>query len=273
MKKVALTILSLILCSATVVYSAEITPQSLDRLMALSGLNKQVAEFPTMVRAGAEQARNQGRVINDAEFDKIIKSIESAFQPEEMLGNLSSEIKSRLSEADAEYLLSWYTSDLGKKITKAEEDASTPEALNKIMTEAESLLADQKRVELAQKIDEVTGSTDMLMQIQNETALTVFTAVFKAENPDKPVPVEEFKAQMAPQKEWNRENTKQFLTVVTVYTYKDIDIDSLTKYIEFNEHPVMLKMHDGVKKGLKAAFGKAGEKMAASIVAMVKEQK
>ena len=68
-----------------IVSGSEITGVSLDKLMALSGLKKQVAELPGLVRAGVEEARQKGSAIPDVEFRDVQKSIEGAFQPSEIL--------------------------------------------------------------------------------------------------------------------------------------------------------------------------------------------
>jgi len=71
----------------------DITVVSLDKLMALSGLNKQIAELPGLVRTGLEQARQQGPPISDAEFGEVQRSIEGAFKPSESLRTIGKEIK------------------------------------------------------------------------------------------------------------------------------------------------------------------------------------
>jgi F0F1-type ATP synthase membrane subunit b/b' len=273
MKKTALGVsLLIIICSAGFVYSGEIDSYSLDKLMELSGLNKQVAEVPGMVRAGVEQARQQGSTIPDAEFDAVMKSIEDAFQPSDILMAIRAEVKKSLSEAEAETLMSWYESALGKKITKAEEEASTPAAFKEMMSDAESLLADQQRVGIANTLDELTHSTDRTIQIGENAELAVFTALSKAINPEKPVPVETFKSQMSAQKQQMRTEIKQMVTVSSVYAYKDIDISSLKKYIEFNERPNTQKFNNSVMKGMDAAFNQSVDKMATSMATAFKEK-
>lgn len=272
MKKVAMGVsLLIILFSGGVVCAEEISSQSLNRLMALSGLNKQVAEFPGMVRAGVEQARQQDPGIADPEFEEIVRSIEGAFQPSELLSAISIEIKKSISESEAKALLSWYESDFGKKITKAEEDASTPAAYKEMMTEAEALLADQQRVEIANKLNGLLNVTEMAMQLQEHVGLAVFTAISKVMQPEKPVPVEAFNSQMSAHEQQIRATIEQLVIVTYVYCYKDIDINSLEKYIAFNERPNTRQFNDSVVKAIKDAFNKSIDKMAASLAITFKK--
>lgn len=141
-----------------------------------------------------------------------------------------------------------------------------------MMSDAESLLADQERVGIANTLDELTHSTDRAIQIGENAEMAVFTALSKAINPEKPVPVEAFKSQMSAQKQQIRTETKQMVTISSVYTYKDIDISSLKKYIEFNERPNTQKFNNSVMKGMDAAFNQAIDNLAASMATAFKEK-
>ena len=255
----------------SLVWSGDISKESLDRIMALSGLNKQVAEFPGMVGAGVEQARQQGSAIPDAEFSEMQRAIESAFQASEILSAISREVKISTSEAGAKELLAWYESDLGRKITIAEEKATTPAAYQEMIREAQSLLADEERVKYAKKLDSLLSSTDMAMQLQETTGLAVFTAMSTAMNPDQPVNVEAFKAQMSAQAQQLRANIEQLVIVSYVYSYKHIDTESIEKYVKFLEQPNTKRFNYSVIKGTKYALDQSIRKMANSMAAIFKK--
>lgn len=272
MKKVAQVVLMLVIIFATsIVWSGEISSDSLNRLMTLSGLRKQVAEFPGMFRAGMEQAQQQGSQIPDAEFDEMIKSINGAFQPSEILNTIGIEVKKSISESEARDLIAWYESDLGREITKAEEDASTPDAYQEMISEAQSLLADEKRVELAKKLESLINNVDMTMCLQEEVGIAVFTAISKVVNPNQPVPIEAFKSQTLAQEQQMRANIEQLIILSIVYSHKNIDIDNLEKYIKFNGRPHTKHFNDSVIKGMKYALSKSINKMATSLAVTFKK--
>ncbi len=272
MRKLAICFLLLItIFGASTAWSADISSDSLDRLITLSGIKKQVAEIPGMVRLGAEQARQQGARISDADFEKVLKAMDGAFQSSEIVGTISLEIRKSISESDAKKLLAWYESDLGRKITIAEEKASTPKAYQEMMATAKSLLADEKRVELARRLDEIINVTDMMMQLQEFTGIAVFTAISKALNPDQPVQVETYKSRMRESENQIRTNIRQVVIISSVFSYKDIDIESIKKYVDFNDSPNMRHFNDGVKLGMKNALNTAIEKMATSLGASFKK--
>jgi hypothetical protein len=255
----------------SIVWAGDIAKDSLDKLMSFSGLNKQVAQFPGMVRVGVEQARQQGSPIPDAEFVEVQRLIEGAFQPSEILSAIGKEIKSGISESEAKDLLDWYESGLGRRITKAEENASTPAAYQEMTKEAQSLLSDEKRVKFAKKIDSLVNATDMTMQLQEKIGVAVFTAISTVMNPDQQVNIGPFEAQLSAQEQQVRANIEQLVIVSFVYCYKDIDIGSIEKYIKFLERSSTRKFNDSVIKGMNHALNRSIDKMAKSLAVVFKK--
>lgn len=272
MKKIiqSASLLLTLFISSTVV-AGTISDKSLSELMALSGLNKQVASLPEMVGAGVAQARQQGAPIPDAEFAEVKKSIVSAFKPSVMISAVGKEIKNNVTESGAKKLLVWYKSSLGKKITKAEEDASTAAAYQQMMKEAQTLLADKKRVKIAQELDRLVNATDMAMQLQESSGVAVYTAVTSALNPGKPVNIEPYLNQVKAQQQQMRANIQQLVMVSFVYSYKTIKIAEMQKYLKFLKRPHTKKFNDSVIKGMNSAFNQSISKMAKSLAQTFKK--
>ena len=273
MKKIIQSVLLfvMILCPA-VAWSGDITKGSLDKLMALSGLNKQVSDLPNQVIAGAEASRQQDPSdIPDAVFNDLKKSIEKAFRPSEFLQAISMEIKKNLSEAEARSLLNWYESDIGRKITKAEEDASTPAAHEEIMRNASFLIGDHERVALAERMESVLHSTDMLMQIDEKMAIAVFTALSAIAEPGQFEDMNTFKAKLSEQTQGNRSRIREMIIISGVYNYKDIDIASIEKYDKFLERADAKKFNNAAMKGMEKAFMQSTDKMTKLFVADFKK--
>ena len=241
--------------------------------MTLSGINKQMGELPGMVQAGIEQASQQEAKIPEADLKEIKKSVKEAFQAAAITSAMSSEIKKGISEADAKKLLAWYESSLGKKITKAEEEASTPAAYQQMINEAQSLLADQERVAIAREIDRLVNATDLVMQLQEKTGIAVFTALSKAMEPAQPVNIAAFKAQMSAQEQQIRQNVEQLMIVSFVYSYKNIEIENLKKYVAFLARPETKKFNDSALTGMKSGLNQSIDKMANALAVTFSKQK
>ena len=251
--------------------AGSLSDNSLSQLMALSGLNKQAAQIPGLVQAGVAQARQQGAAMPNDEFAEVQKSIGSAFSTSEFLNTVGSEINKNVSEKDAKELFSWYKSSLGKRITQAEENASTPAAYQEMMKQAQSLLADKKRLMLAKEIDSLVDVSGMTMNIQENTGVAVYTAISSAMNPGKPVNIKPYMDQMAAQKQQMSANIKQLVLVSFIYSYKNIKIANLKKYITFLKKSSTKRLNDSVIKGMLNAFNQSTNKMAKSLAVTFKK--
>ena len=78
MKKFAFTTLFLILVfTSKVVIAEEISDDTVDRLIALSGLDKQMESFPKLVNLGSkQQLEKEGIALSEEEFDRMNKLID-----------------------------------------------------------------------------------------------------------------------------------------------------------------------------------------------------
>jgi hypothetical protein len=252
--------------------AAEITDDSVARLLRLSGLTKQVAEMPGMVSAGFDQARQKSNSLPDAQFKEVRRSIEGAFVIDEFLKAIGKELKSSLSEVDVKQLLAWYESAPGRAVTKAEEDASTPAAYQEMLKDAEVLLADDQRMKVARKIDSLVGSTEMVMQLQKNAGIAVYTSVVTVLFPEETLDLEGFKSELAAQEPQMRANIEQLALLSLVYSYKGVDTASMDKYLTFLENPTTKRFNTSVMKGMNFAFNQSIDKMAKALAVSFKSK-
>jgi hypothetical protein len=274
MKKV-FAVMSLLV--VTVVFSGfawagDISNASIQKLMELSGLNKQIAELPAGIEAGIAQEKQRNPSIPDAQLREVQQAIEKGFQPSVILNSIKAQLKNDLSERDAKYLLAWYESDLGKRITKAEQAASTGESLREMMTNSQRYLADKNRVWMAKRLDFLMGATDKMVQMQMNTSLAVFSSLSTALNPGQPANIEAFKSQLSSQEPQIRANAEQFMVLSLVYPYKDIDLSNLKQYADFLQHPIGTRFNESVFKGMDNGFQQGVGEMTRYLLAMLRSR-
>ena len=233
------TVIVFILLAYGIAMAGQITDFSLKRIMDLSGINKQVADYPASIIAVVEQSRKQGLSISDVEFDEIKKSISDSFNPSLILKAINTKVKKNMTEVEAKHLLRWYESDEGRIITEAEKKASKPEAYNEMIEDAQSLLSNNTMIKIANKIDTLVKSTDFAMRLQHMAGMASFFAISKAKNPDAQLTTDSYNTQVADQEKMIRKNIKQLVILSYVYCYKDIDQKILEKYILFQK----IQMH------------------------------
>lgn len=261
MKKI-LQILSLILIFiSTNTLAKNITNKSLDEIMNISGLNEQISQYPDMAIMGMDQAKAENNNIEEDKFSKIKELILTSYNPQEMLSIIKKEIKLSTSQEDADVLIAWYKSPLGLKITQAEKDSTTTDAYKEMLKLAPTLIKDTKRVHFARLVDRQIQATQMAIQIQKNTSIAVFSAMSKIMNPEEQVDIEGFKIIMAAQDKQIQASIQQMMILSFVYSYKDIDIDSLEKYVIFLQKDNVNKFNQSVVKGILKAFDNASKEM------------
>ena len=245
---------------------ADVSDESINKLLGLSGLTMQVDQFPGLIKAGMEQAKQQGTPIPDAEYSLMINSADESILPSEILEKIRATLKKSIDEQEAKKLLAWYESDLGKEITRAEEKASTPEAYQEMMQSAQSLMENSERVKFASRLDALLGATDMTMGIQEYSGIAVYSAIMTAMQPDTPVNIEPFRAQMDAASAQTRAAVKQLVTISFVFSYKNIGTEDLRKYEYFLNDATTMKFNrsimDSMNKGIESSILKWADALA-----------
>lgn len=243
--------------------AAQIKNDSLQQVMDLSGLSKEIAEIPDGIVVGVQQARQEGTPLSDEQAARIEKVITSFFEPQKITGAITRQMKNNLTEADAQDLLKWYKSDLGKKITKAELDSSTPAAYEDMVAQAQTLLEDKERVKLAQEIDALVKGTELAHDIQMNAGKAIVVAIVKEMNPGQPVDVGAIEKSMAADEQNMKQQMAQLMILSLVYSYKDVSVAEIKKYIAFLQKPSARKFNSQTATGFKLALKESVSAMAA----------
>lgn len=238
----------------------------IDRLLELSGISKQVDQFPELIKAGMRQARLDGELISETDFDTMLIRTDDTILPAEILGEVRSALLESLSDDDIEQLLSWYRSDLGREINALEEKAGSQEAFAQMEQRAAELLADSDRVAFARRIDRMVGATELTMSIQEYTGLAVFSAITLALRPDTAQQeIDDFRELMAGMRPQFREPTERMVTVSFVYTYLPLDDEKLERFETFLTHPHTTRFNRTVASGLGRGLARSIDRWARAL--------
>lgn len=268
-----MTAMSTGICAAS-----EISNASLHKLLVLSGIDEQSKEIPASVQANFERLRQQVKQQTAAGnkpslSDDDLKAMEHiavrAFDPEGFIRATATQVRRSVSEQDARAMLVWYDSRIGKKINKAEEDASTPEAYRKIVASARQLLADKPRVRFAREMDKLLHETDTMAELQENTTVAMAVAFWTARHPDQPAPIKAIKQKIEASLKQARPRIEQMTIISSVYTYRNIDMASLHKYLAFLKTPAAMRFDNSQIIGLEAGAGQAIGKLARDTVAFM----
>lgn len=238
-----ITILSLFfssLCFAVADKSIETTlktsaasSDSVDKILVLSGIIKQLEQFPSQIQQGLAQQHAASNAIPQEEYDAISASINKSFSPTVMEATIRDAIQESLNQDEANLLLAWYQSKQGKTITEAEVAAGEPEAVAEMMAQAGELLQDSDRLAIAQRLDSLMGSSEISMQLFIDTTVGVISALSIAGRPEQAVDMEMIRSQIAGSQDQIRANVEQLTWASLIYAYKDLDLATVQAYEDF----------------------------------------
>ncbi|MBD3655059.1 MULTISPECIES: DUF2059 domain-containing protein [Marinobacter] len=223
---------------------------SIDKLMDLSGLTKQVAQLPEVIRAGLQQAHQGGAPIAEEDFQAMMSSSREAFEPSRIMSGIRASLQASLSEEQVAELLTWYQSDLGREITRAEESGSTPEAYQQMIAEAPALLADQEKMAFSQTVNELFGGTDMAMDLQKHSSLAVYSALMTASQPGTAVNIGEIEKQVEAGLQQNRASIEQMVLISLAYSYRNLEQEKLAQYEAFLKQPAATEFNQAAMSSI-----------------------
>lgn len=258
--------------------ATEISDASVAKLLRLSGIHDMVSQFPGLLRMRMERARQRDRFthsqpsMSDEAYRELENTMLDAFKPAGILQAIGNEVRQSVSEEDAGKMLAWYGSALGKRIGKAEQDSSTPEAMRDMATQAHALLADKPRVIYALKLDKLMHMTDMSMRFQVNAAVAMFVAFSIKKNAHRPANLKAFRKRISAGLQRQRPRIRRSVIISTVYTYRNIDMKGLEQYRAFLKTPPALRLNQALMRGMDAGMDQATERMARSVDSLFKQQ-
>ncbi len=236
-------------------HAASPSDKSVAELMELSGISKQIAEFPNALKQGFAQASQQGQIPPNL-ASQLQQQIDISLNEGLMLAGIEQSVQQKLSGAEVDKLLTWYRSDNGRKITAEEKKASEPAAQQEMMTKARELMQDTPRVKMAQRINQAAGVTDITVEMQKQVSVGIFAILSRAMQPEQEPNLAGFKIQLNQIEPQLRQQLDQVVTLALVYTYRNLQPETVQAYENFLIQPatkkfnrtVMISISDSIEK-------------------------
>ena len=241
-------------------------------LYVKSGLEKQMGQLPMLVQAGYDQAvaaDDNLREMPQSDIREIRASIETVFAPEKIQKTIMNECREKLSIEDLKKVIEWLDSPVGRKFTRLEEIASTPEKYDEMLRYAQKLQESPpapERLEIMKQLDAAVKATKTTVEIAMNTQLAVAMAVV-ASLPKEQQPGYDTLADTIKQTRPQLESAMRTQTIYSMlYSYRSATNEELSQYIAFASSPAGQIYHDvtisGAKKAMMAASYKWGEVIA-----------
>ena len=208
------------------------------RLLSASGVTAGIESFPVMFKTGIDQVKSE---VPDEVYNVLISTIDTSMKPAQVLNRINSEIEQNFSDEEIQELLTWYDSKPGIKFAKAENLTSTPEGYQAMLSEAPTLLENEKLIKFARKIEKLTKGTDSSMNLQLNAQVAMISA-FASLNPDLPKQsVSDRKAQIRAQMEMIRPSIEKQVLASYAFSYKGFTDSEMQSYLQFMQSKTAIK--------------------------------
>ena len=260
------------LCLIPLAGMAEDTKATLiDQLYRQSGMERQMEQLPMIIQVAFDQA-----AADHTHFRKLPRSVvaemrgavTAAYDPEIIKRAIMDECHETLSIEDLNQVLGWLRSPLGRRITRLEESAASPEsflALQRYAVEVQQTPPPPERLAVVQQLDAAVKVTETGVEIAMNTQLAVAMAVLAS----LPVEQQPTPANLAAALEQQRaqiQNLVRNQTLISLlYTYRGITDDEILEYIAFASSSAGVRYHDASIAGFKSALLEGGYKWGESI--------
>ncbi len=257
---------------STHISAESISEESLDKVLQGSGLSAQIEQFPELLKAGMSDARGEEGALPEFAYDLILASIDQTILASDILSGIRSSLRSEISQSEANQLIKWYESPLGKKVSRAETDAANPEVYNEIAATEDQLLSDTERLESAKRFDDLLNATTMNADIQKHTSIAIFSAVMTARNPNKNLDVAPFSTYLDSIAEQTKATLQKDIWLSFIYSYKDIPFDELTAYEAFLNKQSSKHFNSVVVESMSREIESSISKWATSLTSILKRK-
>ncbi len=236
-------------------------PRSIETLMIKSGLSKQLAQIAPMVQAGMAQQNQKSEALSPEQMNELSGMADRAFDAKVLIEKVQKHLQANLSETDVQAALAWLRSPLGEKITKLEEDASTPAAYAEMQKTADKLTGNAGRVKLARKLDNAVKATEAGVAVALNTQTAMIAALTSKAAPENRPTMEDIEKEVNKNRGQIQSAVEQGTLLSFLYTYRSLSDAEIGKYIDFASSASGKKYHAVTAEGVTAAVTGAARVM------------
>jgi len=227
-------------------------------LMKLSGLEQQIRQIPQQILAGFDK---DGKKLPPQRYTALRRVLSQAYNAQTLEQHVYRRVHRELNHELATKTLGWLCTDLARKITKLEEQASTPQTIQQMEVFAKKLESSppsQQRLGLARRIDLATDATELMLDITESSTFGLAMALDATLPPDQRQGEARVRVQMERQRQKLRETYQELSTVNALFTYQSLNDAEVERYVDFLESEVGTQYTTLANTALKDALYEAG---------------
>lgn len=248
-------------------------------LFGKSGQEKQLEQLPLVIQSFFEKASQADKNIQKlpGNISLIMKaSIQEAFKPASLKETVLAEMRAKLTAQDIKEVLDWLDSPLGKKCTRLEEDASTPEALAKMQQYAAQIKnapPTEERLNIIRKLDSAVKGTESGVDIAINGQIAIALATISTLPVEQRRSLESISGELEKNRPQLEAMVRSQVLLSYLYTYRSLTDDEIQQYIEFAASPAGSRYHSVTEQALKKAFLEGSVRWGKSIGETINQMK
>lgn len=242
------------------------------RLMERSGLWSQIAQIEPQSLAGlAQMQRGAKERLGATEALALEAAIREAFAPDRLRARMTEELASALDVATIDAALAWLETDLGRRITAFEEQATSVPGGDHAEHLGPKLLAasGEPRRALFQRLAKATRAGEVTYAVGSTVADGMFRGLALAA-PQLGLDPGLVARQMAADRDAMIAEGEAEAQSGFAYAYRDLSDEELTRYVEFCETAAGRRYSDATARTLEKVLAEAargmGERLARDLV-------
>ena len=235
MRKILLPLLFICVVFPILAKAEPVTDETLDKLLMLSGLPEQFADYPAAEKAAMEPfpAVKGATEIDVAVFEAYKSAIEEEIKPDFMLSVIREELKAAIQQSEAVKVIEWLESDLGKKFTMAEINATKNMMEDQPFMHIPEILQNTDNVEFAKSVNEAINGTEVFTKTMGIQLTTQMYFMETVKHPESVGGPEDFKKKLNLKSMVSEDMATQMAVLSFAYTYEGIDAEDKEKYLDY----------------------------------------
>ena len=244
-------------------------PATIDELLELSGVKAQLPGMTSRIAGEFRPRRGQMSPKDQAAIDRIVGQI---LRHETIYALVRDEVRRRLDRAKLEATVAWLRSPVGRKITALEIAASETGAEQKVGAYAASLRTNPplgRRLELVQRLEWVSGSTDVSLDILAAITRSTAKATSAVSPPDRRLRPGQIERQVEEVKARASDAIAREGLVTMLFTYRSLEDEEIEQYVRFEASDAGRWYNAAMRKAVAAAIGRVVERMTLELVRAV----
>lgn len=248
---------------------AKTGPTKVDDLLELSGTRAQLAGLVRNLAAEIRPAPGKMSAKDDAAVDRVLAR---TLRHETVYALVRDAFLPQVDRTNLEATAAWLRTPLARKIVALEIASSEPGVQQRVVEYAAALKANpptERRVELIQRLDWATGSTEISADLIAAVARGITMAVSAAGPAEQRLRPGQIEDRVAQVRSRVNNGLREVQTASTMYAYRGLTDDELAAYVLFSGSEAGRWYNAAIRKAMGSALSRAVEQTASELVRTV----